>query len=221
MICYTYILPYDYIELTPLSCYTLSFLVNTLIVLWFQRCFCLPHLLFLCLEYPPTPIPQISTWLAASILWASLIAQFVKNPLALQETPQFDSWVGKIPWRRERLPPPVFQPGELHGLYMGSQRVRHNWVNFTFTQFLKCLLINEAFSKIWSPIPTYTSIPLPCFVIKPKLILLATWQASKSRDELLGERMATYLESQKTKKMGDSCLQRTILPELEFRLLLY
>ena len=152
---------------------------------------------------------------------ASLVAQLVKNPPAMQETPQFDSWVGKIPWRRERLPPPVFQPGELHGLYMGSQRVRHNWVNFTFTQFLKCLLINEAFSKIWSPIPTYTSIPLPCFVIKPKLILLATWQASKSRDELLGERMATYLESQKTKKMGDSCLQRTILPELEFRLLLY
>ena len=24
---------------------------------------------------------------------------------------------GKIPWRRERLPTPVFWPGELHGLY--------------------------------------------------------------------------------------------------------
>ena len=30
----------------------------------------------------------------------------VKNPLALQET-RFDSWVGKIPWRRDRLPTPV------------------------------------------------------------------------------------------------------------------
>ena len=29
----------------------------------------------------------------------------------------FDSWVGKIPWRRERLPTPVFWPGEFHGLY--------------------------------------------------------------------------------------------------------
>ena len=29
----------------------------------------------------------------------------------------FDSWVGKIPWRRSRLPIPVFWPGEFHGLY--------------------------------------------------------------------------------------------------------
>ena len=28
-----------------------------------------------------------------------------------------DSWVGKIPWRRDRLPTPVFWPGEFHGLY--------------------------------------------------------------------------------------------------------
>ena len=27
------------------------------------------------------------------------------------------SGVGKIPWRRERLPTPVFWPGEFHGLY--------------------------------------------------------------------------------------------------------
>ena len=31
--------------------------------------------------------------------------------------PWFDPWVGKIPWRRERLPAPVFWPGEFHGLY--------------------------------------------------------------------------------------------------------
>ena len=30
--------------------------------------------------------------------------------------PGFDPGVGKIPWRRERLPTPVFWPGELHGL---------------------------------------------------------------------------------------------------------
>ena len=33
---------------------------------------------------------------------ASLIAQFVR--------PWFSSWVGKIPWRRDRLPTPVFFP---------------------------------------------------------------------------------------------------------------
>ena len=36
----------------------------------------------------------------------SLIAQLVKNPPAMQETP--DSWVRKIPWRWDRLPTPVF-----------------------------------------------------------------------------------------------------------------
>ena len=29
----------------------------------------------------------------------------------------FDPWVGKITWRRERLPTPVIWPGEFHGLY--------------------------------------------------------------------------------------------------------
>ena len=31
--------------------------------------------------------------------------------------PWFNSWVGKIPCRREWLPTPVFWPGEFHGLY--------------------------------------------------------------------------------------------------------
>ena len=38
---------------------------------------------------------------------ASLVAQLVKNLPAMQETP-VDSWVGKIRWRRDRLPTPVF-----------------------------------------------------------------------------------------------------------------
>ena len=42
------------------------------------------------------------------------MAQLVKNPLAMWET-----WAGKIPWRRERLPTPVFWPGEFHGLFQG------------------------------------------------------------------------------------------------------
>ena len=36
----------------------------------------------------------------------------------------FDPCVGKIPWRRERLPTPVFWPGEFHGLY--SQYIRYH-----------------------------------------------------------------------------------------------
>ena len=44
------------------------------------------------------------------------MAQLVENPPAMRET-WFDPWVGKIPWRRERLPTPIFWPGEFHGLY--------------------------------------------------------------------------------------------------------
>ena len=40
-------------------------------------------------------------------LGASLIAQLVKNPSAMQR-PCFNSWVGKICWKRGRLPTPVF-----------------------------------------------------------------------------------------------------------------
>ena len=29
----------------------------------------------------------------------------------------FNSWIGKIPWRKNRLPTPVFWSGEVHGLY--------------------------------------------------------------------------------------------------------
>ena len=42
----------------------------------------------------------------------SLVAQLVKNQPAVWET-----WVQKIPRRREQLPTPVFWPGESHGLY--------------------------------------------------------------------------------------------------------
>ena len=39
--------------------------------------------------------------------WASLVAQTVKDPPAMQET-----YVGKIPWRRAWQSTPVFLPGE-------------------------------------------------------------------------------------------------------------
>ena len=52
----------------------------------------------------------------SSVMWWVLVAQLVKNQLALWE-----AWVWslgcKIPWRRERLCTPVFWPEEFHGLY--------------------------------------------------------------------------------------------------------
>ena len=56
--------------------------------------------------------------------WASLVAQMIKNPPEMQETwVRSLGWVGKIPWRRECLPTPLFLAGESHGQTKGSQRV--------------------------------------------------------------------------------------------------
>ena len=72
-------------------------------------------------QYPPPPTPDLVSGdkgngkqggLNCTSLWASLVAQMVKNLPAMRET-----WVGKIPWRTERLPTPAFWPGVLHGLY--------------------------------------------------------------------------------------------------------
>ena len=48
--------------------------------------------------------------------WASPVAQLVKNPPAMQKT-----WIWSLGWEdpleKERLPTPVFWPGEFHGWY--------------------------------------------------------------------------------------------------------
>ena len=51
--------------------------------------------------------------------WVTLLAQLAKNlPACLQcGRPGINLWVGKIRWRTERLPTPVFWPREFHGLY--------------------------------------------------------------------------------------------------------
>ena len=54
--------------------------------------------------------------------------------------PGFDHWLGKIPWRREWQPTPVFFPGKFHGQRSlvgcsptGSERVRLDWATNTLT----------------------------------------------------------------------------------------
>ena len=53
----------------------------------------------------------------------------------------FNPWAGKIPWRREWLPTPLFLPGEFHGqrnlagyTFMGSQRVAINTFTYATLQ---------------------------------------------------------------------------------------
>ena len=58
---------------------------------------------------------SLCVYAGVCFFWASLVAQMVKNLLAIQET-----WVQSLgqedPWRREWLPASVFLPGEFHGL---------------------------------------------------------------------------------------------------------
>ena len=94
-----------------------------------------------------------------SLRRASLVAQMLKNPPAVQET-QFDPWVRMIPWRMAWEPTPVFLPGESSLADCSPQgcRVRYNWVTNTHTHThthteskefstLQCWMGRQAFLK--------------------------------------------------------------------------
>ena len=68
--------------------------------------------------------------------WTSLILQICPQC----RRPGFNPWVGKIPWRRERLPTPVFWPGEFHGLYSPwghKESDMTEWLSLSLQQQLK------------------------------------------------------------------------------------
>ena len=74
----------------------------------------------------PTPTPQVTT-----LLWfvtaSSCCGLFFSPPFSVfthvcvlprwlsKESACFHPWVGKVPWRRQWQPTPVFSPGESHG----------------------------------------------------------------------------------------------------------
>ena len=77
-----------------------------------------------------------------------LVAQTIKNRPAMQET-QVQSLVGKIPWRRECQPTPVFLPGEFHG--QGSLVGYSPWGGKELNMTERLTLSHHFFSKwCWS-----------------------------------------------------------------------
>ena len=73
--------------------------------------------------YPPSVLGQ-SLWLS----WWRICLQCGR--------PRFDPWVGKMLWRRERLPTPVFWPGEFRGLCSAwghKESDTTEGLHFTFT----------------------------------------------------------------------------------------
>ena len=86
---------------------------------------------------------------------------------------RFYPWVGKIPWRREMLPTPVFWPREFHGLYsLWGHRVRRNFhfhfdciimrsiYKFVVSDLLKSLLNTENNSKTCTMSQINTLLPV-------------------------------------------------------------
>ena len=73
----------------------------------------------------------------ASFIWASLMSQMVKNLPAIWET-----WVLSVGWEDPLEKGPATRSSILAWRIprtvksMGSQRVRHGWVTFTFTSFI-------------------------------------------------------------------------------------
>ena len=82
---------------------------------------------------------KTTEWLS-SVVCDLYLAQLVKNPPVTRET-WVQSWVGKIPWRRQRLPTPVLWPGEFHGLYSPWDRKESDTI-----EQLSLSLISQAVS---------------------------------------------------------------------------
>ena len=82
--------------------------------------------------------------------WASLVTQLVKNLPAMQET-----WVQSLGWEdpleRERLPTPVFWPGEFHGLCPWGRKESDmtEWLSLTFLLH-KSIWLGMRFKHDWT-----------------------------------------------------------------------
>ena len=75
-----------------------------------------------------------TAWVLANkrLIWISLVAQLVKNLPAMHKT-WVQSWVGKIPLRRERLPfPQVWPENSMDSLVHGVAKSRTRLRTFTF-----------------------------------------------------------------------------------------
>ena len=70
--------------------------------------------------------------------WPSLMAQLVKKIHPQYWRPGFNLWIVKIPWRRERLPTPVFWPGEFWTL-------TETWLSLFIisTDHIKCSVMSD------------------------------------------------------------------------------
>ena len=91
----------------------------------------------------------------------------------------FDSWVGKIPWRRDRLPTAVFWPRELHGLYSPwghkeSDMTERHSLSLTFWRVCYLVIIHSSphfmsrlarlYPCLGPTVPSFVLLEVPCLI---------------------------------------------------------
>ena len=97
-------------------------------------------------------------------------------------TPELDPRFGKISWRRERLPTPVFWPGESHGLYSPWCRKESDT-----TEQLSPYFTSSEYSWLIS-----FGTSLVAQMVKRLPAMLETQVRSLSREDPLEKEMATH-----------------------------
>ena len=110
-----------------------------------------------------------------------------KNPHATWET-WVQSLVGKIPWRRERLPTPEFWPGEFHGLYSPWGHKQSD-VTETFT-FMASIPITS-WQIEWEKVETVTDF----IFLGSQITVEGECSHEIERGLLLGRKAMTNLDS--------------------------
>ena len=97
--------------------------------------------------------------------------------------PQLDSWVGKIPWRREKLPTPVFWPGEFHELYSPWGRKE-----LDMTEWLSCIIffLLEDPPLHPSPLPKLSKPQVSYLVPRAPANVVQSWERSSDQQHPTG-----------------------------------
>ena len=125
----------------------------------------------------------------------------------MQET-GVDSWVMKMPWRREWQPTPVFLPGKSHGQRnlaglqsMALHRVGHDWTTDTHTQFYFDRQLKGSSSTGWlawsCSLFTRSKFQISPWIMWAQLYSLKDSQASVNLDPsfLIQWHLATWISS--------------------------
>ena len=112
-----------------------------------------------------------------------------------------ETWVEKIPWKGEKLPTPIFRPGEFHGLYNPwgcKESDKTEWLSLTHSRFpyifydgcFKLIHINcYLWVSFFDGIKAFFSIVYSsCFHLKKKKKKF-NWNQQKPREISLGAAM--------------------------------